>query len=179
MFCLLLSAYSVSAKKRRPNRQKPLELRDFSTDGCSAYPDGYVHTEEYEWLHCCFAHDIAYWVGGTEDKKAAADAELNRCVSEATFGTHGTVMELGVATGGTPYLATSWRWGYGWNRLVAYNALSHEKIKMIDKKAFTILDALVMESFYLNDEQVEYIKDSYSLFRDEILERMREEKAQE
>lgn len=169
---LIISSLAVSAKRERPKRK--LLLNDFTTDGCSAYPDGYPHTEEYEWLHCCFAHDISYWVGGTQEEKAAADEELNRCVSQATFGAHGKMMELGVATGGTPHIATSWRWGYGWNQSVSYNDLSSKKLEMIGNKAYTILNALVLESFYLNDEQIDYATEMFTQFRERMTQKAQE-----
>lgn len=145
--------------------QKNLTLKDFSTDGCSAYPDGYVHTQEYEWLHCCFAHDIKYWVGGTKKEKLAADDELNQCVSEATFNAHGKMMELGVLAGGIPQLPTSWRWGYGWNRLVGYDVLTEEQLVQVDKQFFTVLNELTINSQYLNDEQIDYILEEYQKVR--------------
>ncbi|MCR9205500.1 MAG: phospholipase, partial [Halobacteriovoraceae bacterium] len=59
-------------------------LHDYSTDGCSSYPDGNPLSDGYEWLHCCIVHDYAYWVGGTADERYAADAEMNACIAEAS-----------------------------------------------------------------------------------------------
>ena len=147
--------------------QKDLVLEEFTTDGCSAYPDGYVHTEEYEWLHCCFAHDIKYWIGGSKEEKLAADFELNQCVSEASFEAHGKMMELGVLAGGVPHLPTSWRWGYGWSRLVSYSERTPKELAQVDKLFYTVLNQITLNSMYLTDEQIEYIMEEYRIVRED------------
>ncbi len=153
------------ARGRRTRVKKPLTLNEFATDGCSAYPDGYPHTEEYEWLHCCISHDMKYWMGGTYEEKEQADAELNKCASQATFSSHGTMMEMGVATGGTAHLATSWRWGYGWNRRITYRDLSQEQLSQVDKLSYTILNEITMNSQFLTDDQIEYFIEEYKRVR--------------
>ena len=170
---ILLAIMCLDSYAKRTRPKKELALNAFTTDGCSAYPDGYLHTDEYEWLHCCMAHDIAYWAGGNYEKKVEADAELNRCVSEASFGAHGKMMEMGVATGGTPHLATSWRWGYGWNRMVSFTPLTTEKHQHIDKMVHTILNEMSLQSFYMNEEQMDYVLESFSEFRAENLEALK------
>ncbi|MGR9091395.1 MAG: hypothetical protein ACU85U_12520, partial [Gammaproteobacteria bacterium] len=54
-------------------------LNPFTTDGCSAFPNG-TRAHQNLWLHCCTAHDIAYWQGGTRDERRAADFALRACV---------------------------------------------------------------------------------------------------
>jgi len=44
------------------------ELKPFTTDGCSAFPDGTFKQNEL-WLSCCVAHDYAYWQGGTYSQR--------------------------------------------------------------------------------------------------------------
>ncbi len=78
----------------------------FSTDGCSAWPDG-------SWLACCIEHDIAYWCGGTKVERASADLELRRCVAEERSEAFAGLMWTGVRMGGHPALPLPWRWGYG------------------------------------------------------------------
>lgn len=90
------------------------ELRPFTTDGCSMFPDRDT-TSGKDWRCCCVAHDLAYWRGGTAEERSAADAELRVCVQAATGDVAlGRTMHSGVRVGGTPYLPTSYRWGYGW-----------------------------------------------------------------
>jgi len=39
------------------------ELKPFTSDGCSDFPDGTL-TQKDLWLECCTAHDFTYWKGG-------------------------------------------------------------------------------------------------------------------
>ena len=78
----------------------------FTTDGCSRAPDD-------GWVSCCVAHDIPYWCGGSEADREAADQFLKNCVNEKSFPV-GHVFYAGVLVGGSPWLPTPWRWGYGW-----------------------------------------------------------------
>lgn len=80
----------------------------FTTDGCSAWPDG-------NWRECCVEHDAAYWCGGSAAARAAADAALGRCVAWLGHPLIGAVMHLGTRIGGHPWLPFPWRWGYGWD----------------------------------------------------------------
>ena len=102
------------------------DLRPFTTDGCSSFPDG---TSEHQslWSACCVHHDVAYWKGGTYDERLAADEALAECV--ATIGKPKTakLMLAGVRMGGTPYLPTSYRWGYGWPFPRGYKALTEKE----------------------------------------------------
>jgi hypothetical protein len=79
----------------------------FTTDGCSLWPDS-------TWGHCCLAHDVVYWCGGSSDERSKADADLSACVSNE-FGGMGPLMWLGVRAGGVWWLPAPWRWGYGWD----------------------------------------------------------------
>ena len=101
-------------------------LKPFTTDGCSAFPDG-VPGNEAKWIECCIRHDFAYWQGGTFDERAAADGELRQCVAELGESILSEVMRLGVVAGGSPYYPTWYRWGYGWPYLRGYQALSTEE----------------------------------------------------
>jgi len=91
-------------------RSADLPSRPFTTDACSLFPDG-------DWADCCIAHDIAYWCGGSFASRRAADRRLRACVAARHGGcggrTLGALMEAGVFFGGSPWLPTPWRWGYG------------------------------------------------------------------
>lgn len=80
----------------------------FTTDGCSMWPDD-------GWTACCLAHDMAYWCGGTDAERDAADAELAACVARTGSAGMGDTMAAGARVGGVSELPTPWRWGYGWN----------------------------------------------------------------
>ena len=106
------------------------EIKPFTSDGCSAFPDGNFENKEL-WLNCCIAHDFAYWQGGTYSERRKADEELNQCVSKLGEGTTGTLMYFGVRVGGSPYWPTSFRWGYGWPYPRGYKALTVEEKQQI------------------------------------------------
>lgn len=102
----------------------------FTSDGCSWFPDGDLTNQE-KWLHCCRAHDIDYWQGGTEVQRLASDARLYACISDVGLSKLGVAMLFGVRLGGTPYLPTPFRWGFGWPYPRGYQALSnHERMQV-------------------------------------------------
>jgi hypothetical protein len=106
-------------------------LKPFATDGCSLYPDG---TSEYRdlWLHCCRRHDRKYWLGGTRAERLKADIELRDCVAAVGQPRIAERMLRGVRAGGTPYLPTRFRWGYGWRYLRGYKPLTDSEKKLIE-----------------------------------------------
>lgn len=94
-----------------------------------------------DWCSCCLAHDLAYWQGGTAAERLASDRELARCVQDAARSPLLAQMMLtGVRVGGSPYLPTSYRWGYGWWYGRLYEALSDG-----DKAQATVLRAACLE----------------------------------
>ncbi len=107
-------------------------LQPFTSDGCSAFPDG-TWQQQQLWLPCCVAHDYAYWQGGTEQQRISADAELQQCVSTIGEPEIASVMLAGVRVGGSPYLPTPFRWGYGWSEFRGYQGLSSEEIAEVAK----------------------------------------------
>lgn len=107
-------------------------LQPFSTDGCSAFPEG-TFSEQNLWLECCTQHDIAYWKGGTYLQRLQADEDLMICVSNRDETTIGIIMLVGVRVGGTPFIPTSFRWGYGWPYPKAYGELTSEENALIEK----------------------------------------------
>jgi hypothetical protein len=121
---LLLLALTACASQSR--------LRPFATDGCTLFPDG---TSEHKdlWLHCCVDHDHKYWMGGAKEDRLKADRELRACVAAVGEPKTGALMMAGVRAGGTPYLPTSWRWGYGWPYLRGYKPLTDGEKKRIDE----------------------------------------------
>jgi hypothetical protein len=105
-------------------------LKPFTTDGCSVFPDGTLAHKEL-WLSCCTAHDLAYWQGGTYEERLQADQALEICVTQVGEPRIAKLMLAGVRVGGTPYLPTSFRWGYGWPYPRLYKALSDEERRQI------------------------------------------------
>jgi hypothetical protein len=104
-----------------------INIKPFTSDGCSAFPNGTFKQQEL-WLSCCTAHDYAYWQGGTYDERLAADNKLKQCVAKVGEKQIADIMLAGVRVGGSPFWPTQFRWGYGWPYPRFYKALSeHEK----------------------------------------------------
>jgi hypothetical protein len=102
------------------------DLKPFTTDGCSAFPDG-TPVNRTAWLNCCIRHDMAYWKGGTHGERKDADRALESCVANIGEPEIAKLMRTGVRAGGSPYWPTPFRWGYGWPYLRGYKALSSEE----------------------------------------------------
>ena len=116
------------------------DIEAFTSDGCSSFPDGTLEQKEL-WLSCCTDHDLSYWQGGTYKERVKADQELKSCVAEMGEPVIAALMLAGVRVGGTPYLPTSFRWGYGWPYLRGYKAITFEestKIKAAQNKNLDI-----------------------------------------
>lgn len=89
-------------------------MRPFYSDGCSLFPDGKIG-ERRLWCDCCFAHDIAYWRGGTREDRELADRALRQCVFQRTGDPRlAALMYDGVRLGGAPWFPNWYRWAYGW-----------------------------------------------------------------
>lgn len=120
---VLLAATSVAAD----------ELRDFTSDGCSAFPDG-TYEEKELWHSCCVVHDLAYWVGGSADDREVADQALKTCVEAVGKPAIAALMLAGVRVGGTPWLPTQFRWAYGWPYLRGHEEVSEEEAEQVERK---------------------------------------------
>jgi len=119
-------------------------IKPFTTDGCSSFPDGTLKQQSL-WAGCCIRHDLAYWQGGTFDDRLSADQALEQCVAEVGEPEIAKLMLAGVRVGGTPYLPTSFRWGYGWPWPRGYKYLNNneqQQIKVALDKLRLILDSL-------------------------------------
>ena len=110
------------------------ELSDFTSDGCSLFPDSSLIDSD-DWCDCCLKHDIAYWKGGTEAERLAADEALRNCVLQKTGDAQlAEAMYLGVRMGGSPYFKNWYRWGYGWDYKRKYQPLSKKEKARADAK---------------------------------------------
>jgi len=105
-------------------------LKPFTSDGCSAFPDGTVEHKKL-WLNCCLQHDFDYWQGGSYQQRLSSDQRLQACVTKVGEPTIAALMLAGVRVGGTPYLPTSFRWGYGWSYPRLYGELSVEELAQV------------------------------------------------
>jgi hypothetical protein len=134
----------MKAKKVKPEN----EIRPFTTDGCSRFPDGLFGSYKGLWLICCELHDISYWAGhGNEQTRSYADNELGQCVDKKTNGWLGDVVWSGprmakwLNTGKA--MPSSYRWGYGWPFVTGsgFNLNEEQRIS-IGKNLLTIVPAI-------------------------------------
>lgn len=103
-------------------------LRAFYSDGCSLFVDG-TPADRRLWCECCFVHDLAYWRGGTEAERLAADERLRDCVAAKTGDARlASAMFEAVRVGGAPVFPNWYRWGYGWPYGRAYGPLSDAEV---------------------------------------------------
>lgn len=106
LICLLSIAPPVVADTLKP----------FATDGCSMWIDGPPGSPNL-WRHCCVAHDLAYWAGGTEEQRKHADEAMKLCIQNAQQPMIASHTYNSVRMGGGPYWPSTYRWGYGWHYL--------------------------------------------------------------
>jgi hypothetical protein len=110
------------------------DLQDFTSDGCSLFPDGTIG-DRAKWCECCFQHDIAYWRGGAEQERKTADEALRACVFERTGDEAlAETMYLGVRAAGHPVFPTWYRWGYGWKFGRGYKPLTEQEQRQVREK---------------------------------------------
>ena len=110
------------------------ELHDFTSDGCSLFPDGNFQDRAL-WCDCCLAHDISYWRGGTKAERRRADSLLRACVLERTGSKAlADFMYNGVRAGGHPAFPNWYRWGYGWNYGKGYALLTEQENQQVRAK---------------------------------------------
>lgn len=110
-----------------------MELAPFTTDGCSAFPDGTLEQQSL-WVECCIRHDLAYWKGGTYTQRLAADEALQACVADVGEPEIAAVMLAGVRVGGSPFYPTTYRWGYGWPWPRGYRALTTDERSEVQRR---------------------------------------------
>lgn len=142
----ILSLFSISAMG---------SFSDFTTDGCSMFPDGKLSGTKTEWRHCCVIHDIDYWMGGEIHLKEKSDKDLKACVAHVKGRALGTTMLLGVTIGGAPS-PLSWSWAYG-HKKRSYKKLSTKDKKIIASKLERMIDTLILEKSVLNIDQLNLI----------------------
>jgi len=112
------------------------ELKYFTTDGCSSFPDGTLEQKQL-WRACCVVHDLAYWKGGSKKARKDSDLELKACVAKVGEPGIAELMLAGVRVGGTPWLPTRFRWGYGWPFLRGYTEIADSEVKEVERKLET------------------------------------------
>lgn len=113
------------------------ELKPFTTDGCSLWIDGTIENPNL-WRHCCVAHDLDYWQGGSEEQRKQSDENIQACVKDSQGSGMANYIYSNVRWGGSPYWMSTYRWGYGWDYLDGswprgYKAPTPEEQAQIDR----------------------------------------------
>jgi hypothetical protein len=93
-------------------------LKPFTTDGCSdcglSQLFGLFNKTIPATLHpLCVEHDRAYWRGGSDAERLAADIKFRDAIAAAGHPWIARLYFRAVRMGGVPWLPTSFRWGYG------------------------------------------------------------------
>jgi hypothetical protein len=108
--------------------------RPFVTDGCTDFVNGTSEKPEL-WLHCCVAHDLYFWAGGTRAARDQADLDLRDCVRATGAKTAAELMYLGVRLGShSPSKHKGMQWGNAWPDRPAYRRLTPEEIELIESE---------------------------------------------
>jgi hypothetical protein len=93
---------------------RPPRLSPFTSDGCSLFPDK-DYLSGASWCGCCVEHDYAYWKGGSDADRLAADLANEDCIIKRTGDTTVAHMVFRAnRAGGSKHYPTWYRWGYGW-----------------------------------------------------------------
>jgi hypothetical protein len=77
---------------------------------------------------------MEYWAGGTSQQREASDEKLRVCVAGVGEPEIAQLMLAGVRVGGTAFLPTPFRWGYGWPFPRGYKPLTTEEQKQVEKE---------------------------------------------
>lgn len=92
--------------------------REFSSDGCTLFPNAFGASTNY--AHCCVRHDVDYYCGGTLEDRAVADTAFRECV-RGVQPIAGTIMYYSSRAFSHPMFPAPWRWGYGFDYPRGYN----------------------------------------------------------
>jgi hypothetical protein len=119
LISIFISIFTISAfaQANAPSQAEKILPDGSKSDACTFFPDG-------NYVDCCYAHDLAYFYGGTGKQRRQADKQLYRCVKNKRGSYNKFVaplMYLGVRIGGVSWLPTPFRWGFGKNKLKKKN----------------------------------------------------------
>ncbi|KKK62762.1 hypothetical protein LCGC14_3001070, partial [marine sediment metagenome] len=77
-------------------------------------------------------HNHSYWKGGTYKDRQIADRKLELCLSPQGS-QEGLALLANVRVGGSPYIDTHYRWGYGWPFPKFYGELKDYEKNEVDR----------------------------------------------
>lgn len=111
--------------------KKATNPNEFKPDGCSAGISASWrlftgHNPPFE--ECCNRHDYAYWKGGGDRRRKAADRQLRICVTQTGYKKLAWVMYSAVRLFGWKFFFFNrHRWGYGEKRRSSHLSQKTEK----------------------------------------------------
>jgi hypothetical protein len=162
-----LFGYSVGPGSQ--TLDKPI-LKPFSTDGCSQSPNSY---EGQKIVECCVAHDVSYWLGGTQDQKDKADYDFEACVSKKSGPVVAEIYFRGVRVGGGANGINTFRWGYGWDTNRSYSPITDSEWQQAErlhgKNLVELKTMLEEKSYQINFELLTLDMLSYNRTYDDEL----------
>lgn len=110
-----------------------LRLREFTTDFCTAYPEG-TFAQPHLWAKCCVEHDLFLWAGGSKKDRNDVDKNLKKCVAETGATIHSKLIYFGVRLGSySPIKFKGKLWGNGWIPRRKEAPLTKEEILFIEE----------------------------------------------
>lgn len=119
------------------------ELKSFKTDYCTMFMDG-------NWGHCCLAHDLKYWIGGTKKEQLESDMDLKSCVESAAGEVIANLMYHAVRAGHHSPVKSPYKWSWGWGEDSQFDELTREeKKKAAQEIRRSELDPETVEAFIL------------------------------
>lgn len=111
--------------------QRPaLELKPFSTDGCTLFINGPSDRPNL-WRDCCVEHDLRYWFGGSKDDRDSTDLRLKACVEKVAGANWAKIIYVGVKTGHLSPIKNKTQWNWGWKEKREYGPLSTDEVSTV------------------------------------------------
>lgn len=88
-------------------------LQKVQTYHCEHLPEKFAVDQ---WGHCCSALDLEYWRGGTFIAQREANDAFRSCLGDVYPESYVPIIAYyGLYVVNSPFIPTSWRWGYGWD----------------------------------------------------------------
>ena len=133
-------------------------MTPFSSNGCSGF-------REAMFFSCCFAHDLAFWAGGTCSDRARSDRDLRRCVLDIS-GEH-MIADIGyllVTLGAIPGQFVKDGWGRAWypTKRSRYAPLTPDQQQLVVAER-----ARVCQSLRFNPQTGRYLVDDTHEIREQ------------
>ena len=148
----LLFVLSVSASEQK-NTLKP-----FFTDGCTLFVDGPPGQPEL-WRHCCVAHDLRYWFGGSNHDLDKTDLKLKACVENVAGPVWAEVIYQGVRLGHKSPIKNKTHWSWGWMIERENKGLNLiESLYVIEELKLLPMDREFIDSFILRNFPIIYVQ---------------------